>query len=212
MEEVDALVEAMSRHGSPFLSARRPGLSPADLRAAARRHLPWWADHIDGEVCAWYGWHNGADRDALAHQGVAAQGCFVITPDDLALHGIHELLLDGWKIVGPDYAERLGIVFPLGRLDSTAGEVMLHKRSPDDEWTVCRHYLESGLEPLVPAGDRATPPTFRDWLTALTNALDAGRLVIGRYGNITVPGGGAKRTAGHFYPWVDGDPSAGPTP
>jgi hypothetical protein len=183
------------------MEVRRPGLTASELEAVVSVYMPWWADHVDEDVIAWYGWQHGPDTAKIEALGISSQGSHVITPDGVALAGIDQLLLDGWEIAGPVHAEGLGIVFPIGQLESTAGEFFLFKATPDAEWVVRNHWLESGLEAISTTDDTVDPPTFRQWLSALTEAINSGRLTLGEYGEIAVPGSGNRYTPQHHYPW-----------
>ena len=200
MDEINALVEALQEIGSPFLQARRPGLSPGELRSEVERSWPsHWADYIDDQVEAWWGWHNGADPTAKAGGGPSWQGCPVIAPDRTALSGVHELLTHGLAVVGHEDMRRHGIVFPLANLDGMGAEVFLHKENPNAEWRVWQHSFESGVHPLEATGDAPNPPTFSQWLVALTEAINAGRLILGSFGEIRIPEGAPWDL--ELFPW-----------
>lgn len=200
VEEIDALVEALGKAGSPFLDVRRPGLTREELTAEVERCWPsWWVDYIDDEVEAWWAWQNGANPDAVAAGGSSVQGASVITPEGIRLTPVYELLAIELSITGHEFMREFGITLPIADFDGMSGYIMLRKLSPDAEWTVWE-YIEGGFAGLDAEEGRLTDaPTFRHWLAALAGAVSAGRLVRGEYGELTSPAGHSAANSG--YPW-----------
>lgn len=172
--EVEGLVEALRRIDAPVLGALRPGLSPDQVREEASLAFPpWWLDYIDDDVLAWCSWQNGYDPD-LDPDGTLA-GTSELAPGGPRLTSVRQSLSSAYFDMDGNVFHELGVAFPLGL--GVSGDVFLRKLTPESEWTLWLYYGDSGYEPFATASGHVGPVVFREWLAALTVAIDNRYLV-----------------------------------
>jgi len=202
--ELEALLDRLADNDAPVLSYLERGLQPHEVDDLLAVYLNWPSDVlVPEEAYEWWGWQNGPE--ANVSRWLHVRGLAGINPAGFAILSLETLCravassVDGF----PDLAERP--VIPLGH-DGLGGYYGLINRPNAGIWEMS--YLPKEPTAWLPIDEGrqgGLHPTLKEYLTAMIQLFDQGRIMINDIGEVRLRNG-EPRGGVASYPWQQDPP------
>lgn len=203
---LERFLQALESSGVWFWDYLAPGLSRDELMSTVEEMAPELLPCVDDTIVSWFSWHNGVDDERAKADGIGSRSAY-IAPDRPTLHSLQVLL--EWRSIRVEiFRADLGIpievptphYFPFAsdefadmhalRQTGASGDWELWTQSKDeglDDWRRPKHQLRVGPGEKPPLYrewelEDGPPIRFDAWLDALSDGLEAGRIVTANFG------------------------------